>query len=113
MPFKALSAIYTDVSFYPWLFDSLPIDYFKSRRNRLFYLDWLLSKVGKSSYFELNSDDLKKNHGLPLLEKYYFDVGAVVESLASKASREYVFTESDLSPQGGFKPRGFWVFLFD
>ncbi|KYQ99801.1 hypothetical protein DLAC_03749 [Tieghemostelium lacteum] len=77
--YEALSALYPQYPWKPWLFEKLSNitikAYFERRVNEQFYMTWLASKLGfqvtdYDKWYTLENRDLKMNEGTFLLYKY-------------------------------------------
>lgn len=87
-PQLAVREFFPDLEWTPWLFVSVPQQFWKDVNNRLCYLKWLgqeLNFQSTNDWYKLSSTDFKRHHGAGLLG--FYSGGAVGQAL-SEALRE-------------------------
>lgn len=104
-PSLAVTSIYSDHTFIPWLFRKASKTFFQSRTNRLKYIEWLKDKVGVTNASDLSWEDFQRNHGNGLLKMYNSSPQAVLDSLAETESPK----SSEKESLRERKPLKFWV----
>lgn len=102
-PSKAVSSIYSDYPYVPWLFHKVPKGFFEIRENRQKYIDWLVERVSVQSLSDLKWDHFIENHGAGLLLSYGGSPQAVLKSL-------HTVGESKPEPRRRMDPNH-WVLL--
>lgn len=82
-PQRAVREFLPETDWKPWLFTSVPQNFWQDVDNRLWYLRWLgeqLSFRNSTDWFRLSSGDLKRHGGAGLLA--YYANGAMGQALA-------------------------------
>lgn len=102
--FKALQSIYPDHEWHPWkLRQKLPIGYFNDIENQRFFFDWLgkkLNFLNMQDWYSINREEILKNGGGNLLQKYKGSPSRALESTYPE--------HKWITWQFNHKPKGFW-----
>jgi len=87
-PQLAVREFYSELAWTPWLFLSVPQQYWKDTENRLCYLRWLGQQLDfrtTDDWYRLSTADFRRHHGSGLLG--FYSNGAVGKAL-KEALRE-------------------------
>lgn len=88
-PLLAVTSVYSDHTYLPWLFRKASKTVWKSLSNRDAYISWLMKRVGVEKPDDLKASHFLENRGAGLLAEYHWSPQMVLDSLKpdSEASK--------------------------
>ena len=98
--FSLVSSTFPEYEFYPWLFPRIKRGFWKSKKNRRWYLDWFGQKMGykkQSDWYSIKQDDINFYSGGRLLTQYRYLSQMVTELMPQYDWKPWLF---DRIPQG-------------
>jgi hypothetical protein len=99
----AVSSVFSDHKFLPWLFRRVPYGYFEILGNRQKYIEWLKNTVDVETVDQLQKKHFIENQGAGLLHLYGDSPQGVLDSLRHSE------TSPTISSNRDHHPRNYWV----
>ena len=83
-PYKIISSIYTEYTWFPWKFNQVKKGYWDDILNQRIYMDWLLKEmkyVDYTDYYKLNYINIIQNYGTTLLRIYDSNIYKLLQTI--------------------------------